>query len=70
MSNANTSTQQQSTNEDKSVFIEQGRSQAAKEVNKYVTDVINNSANVENLCHGCNTGKCDNQDHNKTKSSQ
>ena len=65
MSNTNTSTQQQSANEDKSVNTEQGRAKIASETNQYGTDMTNNSANVENLCHGCNTGKCDNTSHKK-----
>lgn len=67
MSSANTAGQEQSANQDKSVFSEQGRAKIASEVNNYGTNVSNNSANVENLCHGCGIGKCDNKDHNKTK---
>ena len=69
MSSANTAGQEQSANKDKSVFTEQGRSELASEVNKYGTDVTNNSANVENLCHGVTPGKDQKADDNKNKSS-
>ena len=56
MSNVNTFTQQQTGNDDKSVFNEQDRVKISSEVNGYGTDMTNNSANVESQCKGCDTG--------------
>ncbi|CAF1163331.1 unnamed protein product [Rotaria sordida] len=69
MSNANTSTQQQSANENKSVFTEAGRSKIASEVGQCGTGMTNNSANTENSCKSCNIKECDNANHKKTGSS-
>ncbi|CAF1002257.1 unnamed protein product [Rotaria sp. Silwood1] len=69
MSNADTSTQQQSANDNKSVFTEAGRSKIALEVGQCGIGASNNSTNVENSCTNCNTAKCDYNDHKKTGSS-
>jgi hypothetical protein len=70
MSSANTTGQEQSANEDKSVFMEQGCAKITSRINNYNTDTSNNSANVENLNHGRGTGESANKDQNKAKSSK